>query len=67
MTDTTRYQWIITGDHNGRQATAEGTIDLAPGSSRRDAYNTVRNYMAQRFGAPDVIVLFFDLQPETLP
>ncbi|MFD9124934.1 hypothetical protein [Kitasatospora sp. NPDC059571] len=67
MTDTTRYHWIITAAHQGRQASAEGILDLTPGSSRRDAYTMIYNHMAERFGADGVLVLFFDLQPEQLP
>jgi hypothetical protein len=63
----TRYHWIMTVEHKGLRATADGDIEIAPGGSRRDTYAKIRKSMAREMGALNVVVLFFDLQPETLP
>lgn len=66
---TTAYHWIITVQFgNGmRTGTYDGSVDITPGiNTRSSVYADLRKHMAQVVGTDQLIVLFFDLQPNRL-
>ncbi|CAM5251327.1 hypothetical protein SXANM310S_00020 [Streptomyces xanthochromogenes] len=63
------YHWVVTlQTADGRQASLDGTIPVAEGSSRAATYTALVAHVKKHFGMTGVasVVLFFSLERDVL-
>jgi hypothetical protein len=66
--DRAEYFFILTAQlHGGSVATLSNTVMVAPGDSRANVYQVVREFVAREVGYSGFTVLFFLLEPNQLP
>ncbi|MFJ3812259.1 hypothetical protein ACIPWE_38590 [Streptomyces sp. NPDC090073] len=63
-----KHHWVMTiQTADGRQATTDGVIDVAPGvHTRESSYSEVLRAVKQWAGSDNATVLFFALAPNQL-
>ncbi|MFI6814731.1 hypothetical protein ACIBG7_20125 [Nonomuraea sp. NPDC050328] len=66
-TATTRYMYILTVS-NGRlgNATASGTVDVLPGSSRASVFDDIVQLFKSELGYTSFAIVYFSLERDAL-
>ena len=63
----TRYMYLMTVLIGRTQATASGTIDVQPGTSRLSVFtHIVENCVKRELGVDELSILYFSLELDTL-
>jgi hypothetical protein len=65
-TQTTPYHWVMSVQTpEGLCNTRNAIVDVPPGTTRHQVFNFVYQQFTRDYG-PQLVVLFFDLQPNQL-
>lgn len=60
------YHWIMTVRNGMRMDTLDGDVDLSPGTSRSEVYQSIKERVFAEAGSREAAVLFFSLEPDEL-
>ena len=60
------YHWIMTVQNGLRMDTVSGDVDLDPGTSRSEVYDSIRDRVFAEARVGKAAVLFFSLEPDVL-
>lgn len=65
-TQTREYFWIMTVVFGNRQYTLKSSATISQGTTREQAFDSIREFVAEQIHCDDSIVSYFSLEPNEL-
>jgi hypothetical protein len=66
VTETREYFWIMTVQFRNRQCTLKSTATISQGTTGEQAFDSIREFVAEQIHCDDSIVSYFSLEPNEL-